>query len=61
MSKIKYKLDGVRLLTDCPRGKKTPRGYAIKVGSGTCRECSQFLGDDMRGIVECNDEDGQES
>lgn len=59
MDKIKYELDkdGVHLLTGCPKGKKTDMGFVVMVGSGFCRECPQFHSDDMRGTVECKEED----
>lgn len=52
----KYETDGFKLLTVCPFHKKTKQGNAfpICVGSGSCRECKEFVSDDeINLIVSC--------
>jgi hypothetical protein len=51
--------DGIHLLTDCPKGKKTERGYTIRVGSGSCRQCPHFIADNFRNEVICREIDMQ--
>lgn len=55
---IEYKVheDGIHLLTDCPYGNTTERGYVIKVGSGSCRECPKFISDNFIDKVLCKNE-----